>query len=183
MDFLIICPFLLALLLSQGSFTDLEKQRVDSGLEICILCSLPLMTTYALMGMEAGGSTCTGKGSETMERGRRAWKREDPKALGSCCFVLMQMGFSQAVGCAECLAWCRSRNGSDAWCSLCSIELGTEHISQSAVGIGITSQKAEHTCTFQCFAVTNWDGGRGLLGLWCSVSSVPQALFAHEEVG
>uniref|UniRef100_H0ZHQ1 Coiled-coil domain containing 134 n=1 Tax=Taeniopygia guttata TaxID=59729 RepID=H0ZHQ1_TAEGU len=34
MDFLIICPFLLALLLSQGSFTDLEKQRVDSGLEI-----------------------------------------------------------------------------------------------------------------------------------------------------
>ncbi|XP_014738100.1 PREDICTED: meiosis inhibitor protein 1-like isoform X2 [Sturnus vulgaris] len=34
MDFLIICPFLLALLLSQGSFTDLEKRRVDSGLEI-----------------------------------------------------------------------------------------------------------------------------------------------------
>ncbi|KAM6213336.1 coiled-coil domain-containing protein 134-like isoform 1-T1 [Sarcoramphus papa] len=34
MDFLFICPFLLALLLSRGSFADLEKQRVDSGLEI-----------------------------------------------------------------------------------------------------------------------------------------------------
>ncbi|XP_068257915.1 coiled-coil domain-containing protein 134 isoform X1 [Nyctibius grandis] len=34
MDFLFICPFLLALLLSWGSFADLEKQRVDSGLEI-----------------------------------------------------------------------------------------------------------------------------------------------------
>lgn len=89
MDFLIICPFLLALLLSQGSFTDLEKQRVDSGLEICILCSLPLMTTYALMATEAGGSTYTGKGSETMERGTRKWKREDPEQLGNCCFVLL----------------------------------------------------------------------------------------------
>ncbi|KAM7131805.1 meiosis inhibitor protein 1-like isoform 4-T5 [Ciconia maguari] len=34
MDFLFICPFLLVLLLSRGSFADLEKQRVDSGLEI-----------------------------------------------------------------------------------------------------------------------------------------------------
>ncbi|XP_035759111.1 coiled-coil domain-containing protein 134 isoform X1 [Egretta garzetta] len=34
MDFLLICPFLLALLLPRGSFADLEKQRVDSGLEI-----------------------------------------------------------------------------------------------------------------------------------------------------
>ncbi|KAM9638121.1 meiosis inhibitor protein 1-like isoform 2-T5 [Morphnus guianensis] len=34
MDFLFICPVLLALLLSRGSFADLEKQRVDSGLEI-----------------------------------------------------------------------------------------------------------------------------------------------------
>ncbi|KAM6301677.1 meiosis inhibitor protein 1 [Podargus strigoides] len=34
MDFLFICPFLLALLLARGSFADLEKQRVDSGLEI-----------------------------------------------------------------------------------------------------------------------------------------------------
>lgn len=89
MDFLIICPFLLALLLSQGSFTDLEKQRVDSGLEICILCCLPLMTMYALMATEAGGSVCTVKGSETMERGARKWKREDPEALGSCWFVFL----------------------------------------------------------------------------------------------
>lgn len=45
MDFLFICPVLLALLLSRGSFADLEKQRVDSGLEICILlCSLPLVS-------------------------------------------------------------------------------------------------------------------------------------------
>lgn len=45
MDFLFICPFLLALLLSRGSFADLEKQRMDSGLEICILlCSLPLVS-------------------------------------------------------------------------------------------------------------------------------------------
>lgn len=50
MDFLIICPFLLALLLSQGSFTDREKQRVDSGLEICILCSLSLMTHVCTNG-------------------------------------------------------------------------------------------------------------------------------------
>ncbi|XP_051640799.1 coiled-coil domain-containing protein 134-like isoform X4 [Manacus candei] len=34
MDFFFIYPFLLALLLSRGSFADLEKQRVDSGLEI-----------------------------------------------------------------------------------------------------------------------------------------------------
>ncbi|GAB0176731.1 coiled-coil domain-containing protein 134-like [Grus japonensis] len=34
MDFLFICPFLLVLLLSRGSFADLEKQKVDSGLEI-----------------------------------------------------------------------------------------------------------------------------------------------------
>ncbi|KAJ7425944.1 hypothetical protein WISP_21437 [Willisornis vidua] len=34
MDFFFICPFLLMLLLSWGSFADLEKQRVDSGLEI-----------------------------------------------------------------------------------------------------------------------------------------------------
>ncbi|KAM6321189.1 meiosis inhibitor protein 1 [Aegotheles albertisi] len=34
MDFLFICPFLLALLLSRSSFADLEKQKVDSGLEI-----------------------------------------------------------------------------------------------------------------------------------------------------
>ncbi|XP_010079041.1 PREDICTED: coiled-coil domain-containing protein 134 [Pterocles gutturalis] len=34
MDFLFICPFLLVLLLSRGSLADLEKQRVDSSLEI-----------------------------------------------------------------------------------------------------------------------------------------------------
>ncbi|KAK2512693.1 Mei1 [Columba guinea] len=34
MDFLFICPFLLTLLLPRCSFADLEKQRVDSGLEI-----------------------------------------------------------------------------------------------------------------------------------------------------
>ncbi|XP_071407968.1 meiosis inhibitor protein 1-like isoform X1 [Pithys albifrons albifrons] len=34
MDFFFICPFLLMLLLSWGSFADLEQQRVDSGLEI-----------------------------------------------------------------------------------------------------------------------------------------------------
>ncbi|XP_009321009.1 PREDICTED: coiled-coil domain-containing protein 134 [Pygoscelis adeliae] len=34
MDFLFVCPFLLVLLLSRGSFADLEKQRMDSGLEI-----------------------------------------------------------------------------------------------------------------------------------------------------
>uniref|UniRef100_A0A672TRK6 Coiled-coil domain containing 134 n=1 Tax=Strigops habroptila TaxID=2489341 RepID=A0A672TRK6_STRHB len=34
MDLLFLCPFLLALLLSWGGFADLEKQRVDSGLEI-----------------------------------------------------------------------------------------------------------------------------------------------------
>lgn len=82
MDFLIICPFLLALLLSQGSFTDLEKQRVDSGLEICILCSLPLMTTYALMATEAGGSTYTGKGSETMEKGHKEVEKRGPRTTG-----------------------------------------------------------------------------------------------------
>lgn len=45
MDFLFICPFLLTLLLPRCSFADLEKQRVDSGLEICILlCSLHLVS-------------------------------------------------------------------------------------------------------------------------------------------
>uniref|UniRef100_A0A8C6NF06 Uncharacterized protein n=1 Tax=Melopsittacus undulatus TaxID=13146 RepID=A0A8C6NF06_MELUD len=34
MDLLFLCPVLLVLLLSRGSFTDLEKQRLDSGLEI-----------------------------------------------------------------------------------------------------------------------------------------------------
>ncbi|KAM9579791.1 meiosis inhibitor protein 1-like isoform 2-T2 [Guaruba guarouba] len=34
MDLLFLCPVLLVLLLSRSSFTDLEKQRVDSGLEI-----------------------------------------------------------------------------------------------------------------------------------------------------
>ena len=76
MGFLFICPFLLALLLSRGSFADLEKQRVDSGLEICILlCSLPLA--------EAGGSSRAG--TETTEGGMGGWwKREDPELLGGC---------------------------------------------------------------------------------------------------
>nr|XP_009663648.1 PREDICTED: coiled-coil domain-containing protein 134 [Struthio camelus australis] len=34
MDLLLICPFLFTLMLSKGSLADLEKQRVDSGLEI-----------------------------------------------------------------------------------------------------------------------------------------------------
>lgn len=83
----------------------------------------------------------------------------------------------------KCLAWCRSRNGSDAWCTFCSIVLSTEHISPFALENGIASQKAEHACTSQCFGVTNWDGRRGLLGLWHFVFSVPQAPFAHEKMG
>lgn len=67
--------------------------------------------------------------------------------------------------------------------SFCSVVLGTEHVSQSALGSGMASQEAEHAGTSQCFGVTSWDGGRGLLGLWHLVSSVPQAFFAHEEVG
>lgn len=50
MDFLLICPFLLALLLPRGSFADLEKQRVDSGLEICILLLQPPLANLAGAG-------------------------------------------------------------------------------------------------------------------------------------
>lgn len=50
MDFLLICPFLLVLLLPRGSFADLEKQRVDSGLEICILLLQPPLASLAGAG-------------------------------------------------------------------------------------------------------------------------------------
>lgn len=109
----------------------------------------------------------------------RIQKRWEVDALPSCRWALAKL-----LGLlTKCLAWCRSRNGSDAWCSFCSIVLGTEHIFQSALGRGTACQEAEHAYTSQCFGVTYWDGGRGLLGLWHFVSSVPQALFAHEEVG
>lgn len=85
MDFVFICPFLLVLLLSRGSFADLEKQRVDSGLEICILCcSLPLMS---FLPAEAGGRLSSGKRSETQRQ--REWKRKDPELLGSCLFAVL----------------------------------------------------------------------------------------------
>lgn len=80
MDFLIICPFLLALMLSQGSFTDLENQRVDSGLEICILCSL--VTTFALMALGAGGEHMYREGVRDHGKGHKEVEKCGSRSAG-----------------------------------------------------------------------------------------------------
>lgn len=56
MDFLWICLILLAVVLPEGSLADLEKQRMGSGLEICILSrsAMPLSRSH----LRRSGNTC-----------------------------------------------------------------------------------------------------------------------------
>lgn len=197
MDFLFICPFLLALLLSRGSFADLEKQRVDSGLEICILfCSLTLVSHKQPdlpVPAEAGGNSHAGKRSETTERGTGGGRERTQNCWAVASLLFCRRALAELLGLlTKCLAGCRSRGGfsGNAWRSpkhaafpFCSSMLGTKHASQSALGSGVVSQAAEHICGSQCIRVTGWDDGRELLDLQLSISSVPWAFIAHEEVG
>lgn len=68
MGLLAFCPFLLVLVLPGGSRADLEKQRVDSGLEICIL---PLRPSPPSCSYLAGPES-----ARTREEGQRQHKGE-----------------------------------------------------------------------------------------------------------
>lgn len=102
MDLLFLCPVLLVLLLSRGSFTDLEKQRVDSGLEICILLlSLPLLYCG-----------CTVPACGCRERGRDHWRggrmvgEGGPRTTEQWSHCSLFLGLH-----TKCLTPCRSRDG------------------------------------------------------------------------
>lgn len=194
MDFLFLCPFLLALLLSRGGFADLEKQRVDSGLEICILLnSLPLASRVHACACWGWRELTQGKGRRP-RKGAQGGGRERTQncwAIASLLFCRRALAELLSV-LTKCSARCGGRGGfsGGAWRSprhaafpFCSATLGTEHVSWPALGSGVVSQAAEHLCRSQCFRVTAWDDGGGLLGLRHSVSSVPRAFFSHEEVG
>lgn len=85
MDLLVFCPFLLVLVLPRGGLADVDKQRVDSGLEICILLLRPSPPSCSyLAGLESARTREEAQRRHKGERGDGGERREGSSGCDYC---------------------------------------------------------------------------------------------------